>query len=127
MMQEGLHGEFRLSWQDRRGDDRRRRGRLPGAVRASSLRAFDPVMQYGMPLWASPAVRLAPQAPHRVGTRHIAAPTAIRRIAAAIRLWLGRARSREQLRELSDHLLKDIGLSREAVGYEFPQPLWPCD
>jgi uncharacterized protein YjiS (DUF1127 family) len=84
-------------------------------------------MQYGLPLWASPAVRLAPRAPRRAGTRRIAAPTAIRRIAAAIRLWLGRARSRQQLRELSDHLLKDIGLRREAVGYEFPKPLWHRD
>jgi len=31
------------------------------------------------------------------------------------------------VRELSDHLLKDIGLRREDVGYEFPKPFRPCD
>jgi uncharacterized protein YjiS (DUF1127 family) len=43
--------------------------------------------------------------------------TAIRRIVAAVRQRRGRARSRQQLRELSDHLLKDIGLRREDVAY----------
>ena len=127
MMEEGLHGEYRLSLLDRRGDDRRRTGRLPGAVRASALHAFDPLVQYGLPLWTSPAVRLAPRAPRRAGTRHIAPLSAIRRIVAAIRLWCGRARARRQLRELSDHMLKDIGLRREDVGYEFPKPYWHCD
>jgi uncharacterized protein YjiS (DUF1127 family) len=116
MMEEGLHGEFRLSLLDRRDDDRRRTARLPGALRTSSLRAFDPVVQYGLPLWALQAVRLAPEAPRRAGTRHIAPLTAIRRIVTAIRLWRGRARARQQLRELNDHMLKDIGLRREDVG-----------
>jgi len=127
MMEESLHGEYRLSLLDRRGDDRRRTGRLPGAVRASALRAFDPLALYGLPLWTSPAVRLSPQTPRRAGARHNAPLSAIRRIVAAIRLWRGRARARQQLRELSDHLLKDIGLSRENVGYEFPKPLWHRD
>jgi uncharacterized protein YjiS (DUF1127 family) len=51
----------------------------------------------------------------------------ISRIITPIRLWRVRARSRQQLRELSDHLLKDIGLRREDVGYEFPKPFWPCE
>jgi uncharacterized protein YjiS (DUF1127 family) len=53
--------------------------------------------------------------------------TATRQAVAAIRLWRARARSRQELRELSDHLLKDIGLRREVVGYEFPAPFWHCD
>jgi uncharacterized protein YjiS (DUF1127 family) len=36
-------------------------------------------------------------------------------------------RSRQKLRELSEHLLKDIGLRREDVGYEFQKPFWHCD
>jgi uncharacterized protein YjiS (DUF1127 family) len=28
---------------------------------------------------------------------------------------------------LSDHLLRDIGLTREEVGYEFPTPFSHCD
>jgi uncharacterized protein YjiS (DUF1127 family) len=51
----------------------------------------------------------------------------ISRIVTAIRLWRVRARSRQQLRALSDHLLTDIGLRREGMGYEFPKPFWPCD
>jgi uncharacterized protein YjiS (DUF1127 family) len=46
----------------------------------------------------------------RAETRDTAPLTAIPRIVAAIRLWRGRARSRQQLRPLSNHPLKDIGL-----------------
>ena len=49
---------------------------------------------------------------------------ALRRIAAAIGLWRRRARSRQQLCELNDHLLKDIGLSREAARFEAAKPFW---
>jgi uncharacterized protein YjiS (DUF1127 family) len=28
------------------------------------------------------------------------------------------------LRELSDHMLRDIGLRREDVGYKFPKLFW---
>jgi uncharacterized protein YjiS (DUF1127 family) len=35
--------------------------------------------------------------------------------------------SRQKLRELSEHLLKDIGLRREDVGYKFQKPFWHCD
>jgi uncharacterized protein YjiS (DUF1127 family) len=63
----------------------------------------------------------------RADTRHIAVLTVIRLIIAAIRRWRERAHSRQQLRELSDHMLKDIGLRREDVGYEFPKPIWHCD
>jgi uncharacterized protein YjiS (DUF1127 family) len=50
--------------------------------------------------------------------------TAIRLIVAAIRRWRERARSVQQLRELSDHMLRDIGLRPEDLGYEFPKPFW---
>jgi uncharacterized protein YjiS (DUF1127 family) len=33
--------------------------------------------------------------------------------------WLEEARTREQLRGLSDHLLKDIGLERTAIDARF--------
>jgi uncharacterized protein YjiS (DUF1127 family) len=60
-------------------------------------------------------------------TGHIAPLTTLRRIFAVIRLWRRRTGSRHQLRELDDHLLKDIGLKREDVGYEFARPLWHWD
>ena len=64
-------------------------------------------------------VRYAPlrRAPDRAATDHIAPVAAIRRILAAIRLRRGRVRSRQQLREFDNHLLKDIGPGREAVDY----------
>ena len=118
MTQLSLHGEYRPFSLDRRGDERRGQARPALAVRASSLRAFDPVAQYGLPRWASPGVS------RRADTRHIAVPTRIRRIVAAIRRRRERARSRQQLRELSDHMLRDIGLRREDVGYKFPKLFW---
>jgi uncharacterized protein YjiS (DUF1127 family) len=60
----------------------------------------------------------------RATNSHIAPLAAVRLIVAAIRRRRERARSRQQLRELSDHMLRDIGLRREDVGYEFPKPFW---
>jgi uncharacterized protein YjiS (DUF1127 family) len=63
----------------------------------------------------------------RAGTGRLAPLTVIRRLVAAIRSRRARARERQELRALSDHLLKDIGLTREDVGYEFPEPVLHCD
>ena len=98
MMEQSLNGMFRPSSLDARCDERRQA--LPDVP--PIIRSF-----------------------HRAETIHIAPRTVIRRIVAAIGLWCARARSR-QLRELSEHLLKDIGLRREDVGYEFPKPFWHC-
>jgi uncharacterized protein YjiS (DUF1127 family) len=38
--------------------------------------------------------------------------------------WLERARQRRQLGQLSDHMLKDIGLSRSDVEIETAKPFW---
>ena len=65
--------------------------------------------------------------PRCAKNRHIAPLAAIRLIVAAIRPRRERACSPQQLRELSDHMLRDIGLRREDVGYEFPKPFWHCD
>ena len=117
MMEEALHGEFRLSLLDRRGDDHRRAARPAAGT-------FDPVAQYGPFLWASPNMPLTGRTPRRAGTRHSAVLTATRQGVAAIRLWRARARSQRELRELSDHLLKDIGLSREVACYEAAKSFW---
>ena len=60
----------------------------------------------------------------RAKNRHIAPLAAIRLIVAATRRRREGARSRQQLRELSDHMLRDIGLRREDVGYKFPKLFW---
>jgi uncharacterized protein YjiS (DUF1127 family) len=46
----------------------------------------------------------------------------IRRILAFMRLRRGRVRSRQELKELDNHLLRDIGLGREAIDYTSPRP-----
>jgi uncharacterized protein YjiS (DUF1127 family) len=100
MMEQSLNGMFRPSSLDARCDERRQ---------------------------ASPDVPPIRRSFRRAETSHTAPLTVIRRIVAAIGLWRARARSRQQLRELSEHLLKDIGLRREDVGYKFQKPFWHCD
>lgn len=57
-------------------------------------------------------------------TRRIDLLAALRRIAAALQRQRRRARSRQQLGELSDHLLKDIGLDRATACHEAAKPFW---
>ena len=48
----------------------------------------------------------------------------IRRAVDMVLTWHGRARERRQLLELSDHMLRDIGISRaDAIG-EAERPFW---
>ena len=72
-------------------------------------------MQQEWPLWPLLDVPLTGRPPRRAETSYIAALSIVWRIVAAIRLWRGRARSRRQLHELNDHLLKDIGLSERTL------------
>src|SRR5262245_11501481 len=125
MMEASVH--YRLSSLDRRGDERRNAARLPETVWVSSVRPFDRAPQHGSPLWMSPDVLLTRRAPRRTTTGHIAPLTTVRRIFALIRLWRSRAHLRHQLRDLDDHMLKDIGLRREDLGYEFAKPLLNWD
>ena len=43
---------------------------------------------------------------------------------AAIGVWLERRRSRRHLIRLSDHMLRDIGVSRGEAGVEAEKPFW---
>jgi len=48
-------------------------------------------------------------------------------LAATTRLWIARTRQRQHLAEIAewdDHLLKDIGLSRDAALREAAKPFW---
>ena len=45
-------------------------------------------------------------------------------LAEAVLAWFERVRQRRQLGELSDHMLKDIGLSRADVESEIAKPFW---
>ena len=74
--------------------------------------------------WTSLDVRRTRWVPDRAKTGGIAPLTAIRRIAFAFQEWRRRARSRQELSKLSDHMLNDIGLSREAAHCEAVKPFW---
>ena len=112
------------------GDDRgygRRRIAHPRTRRGSAFGIYDPARQLGAPSSMPPKLgyseRLSPCA-EPWGVSPLAV---IRRIVSAIRLWRARARSRQELCELSDHQLSDIGLRRHDVGYGFPEPFWHRD
>ena len=45
-------------------------------------------------------------------------------IAMMVETWFERHRQRRALLELSDHMLKDIGLSRADVAEETAKPFW---
>ena len=120
MMKEDLREVLPLWSLDRRGDGPRRTVGTREAVGVSFPRFARPV-PLGDPLRM---VHDAPprRAPDWATTNHIAPLATIRRILAAIRLRRGRVRSRQQLKELDNHLLKDIGLRREAVDFISPRP-----
>lgn len=43
---------------------------------------------------------------------------------AVIGAWIERARQRRALARLDDHLLRDVGISRDQVEAEATQPFW---
>jgi uncharacterized protein YjiS (DUF1127 family) len=124
MTEKSQRREHRRSSLVHRLDGHHRPARLAGMVYASSVLSFD---RAPLPLWASPEAPLTEWLPHRGGTRRIAPLAALHRIVAAIRLRRERDRSRQQLRELNDHLLKDIGLRRGDLGFEARKPPWHRD
>ncbi|QID19206.1 DUF1127 domain-containing protein [Nitrogeniibacter mangrovi] len=48
----------------------------------------------------------------------------LQRWGALLRLWRQRARSRAELRELDERLLRDIGISREMARFVGQKPFW---
>jgi uncharacterized protein YjiS (DUF1127 family) len=72
---------------------------------------------YPMPLQAALGpVRGATQPPGR--------DTTLRRLIRLLRRWRQRAHSRRELRELDDHVLQDIGLSRDTLLREPTRLFW---
>jgi hypothetical protein len=117
MMEESLHGEYRLSSLDHRHDERRRAGRWYGAT---VVRTIDGTVQQEWPLWPLLDVPLTGRAPRRAETSYIAALSIVWRIVAAIRLWRGRpfaaAIARAQRPPAQGHRPQ-----REDLGYDLPQ------
>jgi uncharacterized protein YjiS (DUF1127 family) len=58
----------------------------------------------------------------RVGVRGLG--EACRRVAEIGLTWTDRARQRRQLAALSDHMLRDIGLTRADAWAEADKPFW---
>jgi uncharacterized protein YjiS (DUF1127 family) len=52
------------------------------------------------------------------------AAVALQRGLERLAIWRARARSRGELMTLSDHMLKDIGLSRSEAYREYTKPFW---
>jgi uncharacterized protein YjiS (DUF1127 family) len=48
----------------------------------------------------------------------------VQRLVTLLLTWQQRARDRRQLESLSDHMLRDIGLSRADVFAEASKPFW---
>lgn len=49
---------------------------------------------------------------------------ALRKVAATIATWIGRARMRRRLLALDDRMLRDVGISRAEVHGEATKPFW---
>ena len=82
----------------------------------------------GSALSASADQTFQGRAPLRAETRKWPASGLIGRILSAIQLWRQRLESRRDLHEISDHLLKDIGLQRRSdLEYDFPRGRWYVD
>jgi uncharacterized protein YjiS (DUF1127 family) len=111
-------------------DDRaygRRRIARARTRRGSAFGIYDPARQLGAPSSTPPKLRFSERLPPRAEPRGVSPFTVIRRIVCAIRLWRARARRRQELCELSEHMLSDIGLRRVDVGYGLSSTYWPCD
>ena len=122
MIKERLYGEARVALLDHRLRECRAAPHFPQTAWGKSFHTFDPAARPAMPLRVLPYAPLTAREPDRREAGHSAPLTAIRRVFAVIRLWWGLTHSRQQLRELSDHMLEDIGLRRVDFVYEYPKP-----
>jgi uncharacterized protein YjiS (DUF1127 family) len=113
MIEERLHGDDYAP---------RTVARPPDRAWVCAFGIYDPASQLGAPSSTPLKLRFTENVPLCGETQDFFPLSAIRRIVSAIRLWRARARSRQELCQLSDHQLSDIGLRRENVGYGFLEP-----
>lgn len=117
-MIESLYGEFLVSSLRRHHDQPKTAVGISQTVWLSSVNLIDLPAHHASSPGSPPDVALDRPAPPRGETSDITPLAAIRRIFAALRRWRGRSRSQQQSHELSDHLLRDIGLSRVVLAYD---------
>ncbi len=75
------------------------------------------VKRYTLPLQTTLSLAQAATRPPRRNT-------ALRSVLGLLRHWRERAYSRRRLCELDDHILRDIGLTRDEVLREAARPFW---
>jgi uncharacterized protein YjiS (DUF1127 family) len=63
-------------------------------------------------------------APDRAKTIRFAWPSVLSGLVKTIAAWIERRRQLQALTELDDHLLSDVGLSREQARGEAARPFW---
>jgi uncharacterized protein YjiS (DUF1127 family) len=61
---------------------------------------------------------------YRLTRQYLSWSRGVRRAADLLLIWQQRARDRRQLQSLSDHMLRDIGLTRADVFAEASKPFW---
>jgi uncharacterized protein YjiS (DUF1127 family) len=62
--------------------------------------------------------------PTRAATQPSRRNSVVQRVMGLLRRWRERAHSRRRLYELDDHILRDIGLTRDALLREATRPFW---
>ena len=60
----------------------------------------------------------------RLGRQTATTSTILPRLLAALRRMHARWHQRQDLRELDDHLLQDIGITRQQARHETSKPFW---
>jgi uncharacterized protein YjiS (DUF1127 family) len=62
--------------------------------------------------------------PVRAGSFVVTVRTMLSRWAGVVAIWLDRRQGRQDLSELDDRLLADVGISREDALWEAGKPFW---
>jgi uncharacterized protein YjiS (DUF1127 family) len=63
---------------------------------------------------------------YRATTHRTELPPILASLIETIAVWIMRRRQRQALSELDEHLLNDVGLSREQARREAAKPFWKC-
>jgi uncharacterized protein YjiS (DUF1127 family) len=93
-----------------------------GATGVSRIAVRGCAAQRDLHRWTTPLATPVGRPPRRA-RRSVVSPLSLGSgIITAIRRWRARVRSRQQLRELSDYLLSDIGLRRELIDFAAVPP-----
>jgi uncharacterized protein YjiS (DUF1127 family) len=80
--------------------------------------------------WRHPAIVMRGWQPRMIEDRQslgASLATAVMKGFAKVRAWRERARSRQALLRLDEHMLRDLGISRAMADFKGSQPFWRDD